>query len=70
MEKCSKKELEFSVVPINTPSRNMVLTAKSLTQKLDWCIQLDKLTSRNIPDKAKKLLISTSNNPSHSKYDL
>ncbi|XP_067942197.1 pleckstrin homology domain-containing family G member 1-like [Watersipora subatra] len=58
IEDYSKREVEFMVVPFSSPSQAVTLRAKTLPQKLDWCIQLDKLTNHNIPSKAKKLLLA------------
>lgn len=58
LEDNSTKETEFTVVPFSSPNQSLTLRAKSLAQKLDWCIQLHKRTDHKIPNKAKKLLLS------------
>ena len=58
IEDTSQKDEDFMLVPFSAPSQALTLKAKTLAQKLDWCIQLHKLTDHNIPSKAKKLLLA------------
>jgi len=61
IEDGGKKMTEFVVMTYGTPSQTFTIHAKTLAQKLDWCIQLRKLTNHIVPNKAQRLLVSATN---------